>query len=283
VAVAGGPGSPGRTTVALGLAAAIGCARSAVLVDLDMTGPSVAACLDADPTRNLAILAHAEPSGPGAWAHALAQEVQPIGHGSRWGAVLCGLPKRQLRPVVSAPFVERLVAELRRSYAWVVLDLGPDLLGADATVHRLAVGQADKVLVVASSDLVGLRRGRDALALLEEQLGVPRERLALVLNRHDRRHHQGRAEIEWALGWPAAALVPHDHDACQRALALQRPLVLAEGGRAARALVDLAERLHGGRLHVPPAPRPARRWLPRRSGPPRTEGDGDDGRALAAG
>jgi Mrp family chromosome partitioning ATPase len=128
VAVAGGPGSPGRTTVALGLASAIGCAQSAVLVDLDVTGPSVAAVLDADPTRNLAMLAHAEPSGPGEWSRALAQEVQPLGPGSRWGAVLCGLPKRQLRTVVSAPFVERLVAELRRSYAWVRNRVAPSPL-----------------------------------------------------------------------------------------------------------------------------------------------------------
>src|SRR5581483_7186351 len=74
--VASGPGSPGRTTIALNLAAALGAVAPTVLVDLDLSGPSVAAHIDADPTRNLYMLSHDEPETDGEWSRALDQETQ---------------------------------------------------------------------------------------------------------------------------------------------------------------------------------------------------------------
>ncbi|MHB1131022.1 MAG: hypothetical protein ACYC4L_01400, partial [Chloroflexota bacterium] len=137
-------------------------------------------------------------------------------------------------------------------YRYVVVDAGADLLGSEGTAQRAVLALAGQILLVARADLVGLWHARTALGLLERELGIPRERLALIVNGHDRHFHHGRAEIEWALGIPAAAVVPHDHAAAQRALAAQRPLVLEGRGRAARALLDLAERVHGDRVLLPP-------------------------------
>jgi hypothetical protein len=47
--------------------------------------------------------------------------------------------------------------------------------------------------------------------------------------------------------------VPYDNPGVQKALAAQRPLVHGRGP-AARALLDLAERVHGGELVLPPEP-----------------------------
>ncbi|MCL5108051.1 MAG: hypothetical protein M1401_04150, partial [Chloroflexi bacterium] len=250
--VTGGRGSPGRTTVALNLAVALGAVDPTVLVDIDLAGPSIAACLDADPTRNLYMLAHAEPSSPQEWERALAQETQPLGPRSPHGAVLCGVPKPQMRGVVSPRFLEQIVAELGQRYRYVVIDAGADLLGPQGAVQRAVLALAGQILLVARTDVVGLWHARTALELLERELGIPRERLALVVNGHDRHFHHGRAEIEWALGIPAAAVVPYDHAAAQRALAAQRPLLLDSRGPAARALLDLAERVHGGRVLLRP-------------------------------
>ncbi len=259
IALASGYGSPGRTTVAVSLAAALGAVAPTVLVDADLAGPSIAAWLDADPTRNISMLAHAEPETPRDWDRAIAQEVQPLHPRSPHGAVLCGVPKPEMRSLVSIRFFERLVAELRRRYRYVILDTGADLLGAEMALHRAALVQAQQILLVASPDLVGLWHTRAALGVLQNQFALGTERIALLINRHDRRYHHSRVEIEWALGLPTAAIVPYDHGSLQRALAAQRPLILESRSRAGRALVDLAELIHGGSIVLPPGARAKRR------------------------
>jgi len=210
LAVAGGHGSPGRTTLAVNLAGALGSVAPTLLVDADMTSPSVAAYLDLDPTRNLYVLAHAEPDAPGTWERAIAQETPPLAAPSAYGAVLCGVPKPEMRAAVTSHFLERLVDELRRRHRYVVLDLGAELLDAEAVLHRAVLALADQVLLIASADLVGLSRARTALARLEAPIGLDPERVALVVNRHDERFHHGRAEIDWGLERPVAAMIPYD-------------------------------------------------------------------------
>jgi MinD-like ATPase involved in chromosome partitioning or flagellar assembly len=274
IAVASAAGSPGRTTVALGLAAALGAVAPAVLVDADLAGASLAAYLDADPSRNLFMLAHAAPQSPGEWDRALGQELQPLDPGSPHGAVLCGVPTPLHSAGVAPAFFARAVAEVRARYRYVIIDVGADLVGAEAVVHRAALGLAGQVLLVASPDVVGLSRLRVTRRILQEQLGLPDERIALVINRHDRRQHHDRDEIAWALGTPLAAVIPADGRSLQRALAAQRPVVFDPRSRAGRALVELAERVHAGRITLPTHPattpsrqetargrRPWRRWL----------------------
>jgi MinD-like ATPase involved in chromosome partitioning or flagellar assembly len=231
-----------------------------ILVDADLAGPSVAACLDADPTRNLAMLAHTDPDTPRAWERAIADEIQPLGPRSPLGRVLCGVPKPEMQSLLSRRFLDRLVDELTLRYCYVLLDVGAEALRGDTALHRLALATAHHTLFVISADLLGLYRARTALARLQPDSW--QDRVALVVNRYDARSHHQRAEIEWALGTPIAAVIPYDHKAAERALAAQRPLVLDGRGRAARALLDLAERVHGGSITLPPEPsqRPGRQW-----------------------
>ena len=265
IAVAGGHGSPGRTTLAVGLAAALGAVAPTILVDADTTAPGVAAAIDANPTRNISMLAHAGPQGAGAWDRAIHDEIQPIGPRSPEGWVLCGLPKPEMRGGVAGAFFEQLIAELRGRYRFVVLDVGAELLGGGGTLHRLALSSADLVLVVAAADMIGLLHARRALATMRAHVRVPQERLGLVVNRHHGRYHHGRTEVEWALEVPAAAVVPHDFDGVQRALAAQLPVVLAGRSRAGGAILDLAERICRGRIVLPAPDESARQgpaaWL----------------------
>lgn len=269
LAIAGGYGSPGRTTVALNLAAALGAVTPTCLVDLDMASPSVAAYLDADVTRNLYMVAHYAPETQRDWDRVLAREAQPLAGRSRQGVVICGVPKPEMRGALTPGFLEQLVPHLRRRYQYALFDLGPDLLGPEAALHRGALGLADQVLLVASTDLVGLRRAKDTLAVLREQLGVDPARIALVLNQHDGRFGWGRTEIEWQLGQPTAAVIPHDHAGAARAALAQQPMVLDRRSRAGRAMLALAERLHGRDLELPPEPRGTGRsgWLARLARP----------------
>jgi Flp pilus assembly CpaE family ATPase len=261
LAVASGHGSPGRTTIALNLAVALGAVAPTLLVDADLGGASVAAALDLDPTRNLAMLAHAAPETPRDWERGFAQETQPLVARSPQGAVLCGIPKPELRANVTARFFERLLAEARRRYRYVVVDVGTDLLGADTSLHRLTLGLADQILLVSTADLIGLWHARSSMALLRSQLGIAPGAVVLLLNRYDRRYHHGRGEIEWTLGVSAGAVIPEDHARAQRAVAAQLPLILDRQSRAGRAVLELAERIHGGQVVLPPeAPKSPRRW-----------------------
>jgi hypothetical protein len=252
--------------VAVGLGAALGVAAPAVLVDADPWGPSVAAALDADPARNLAMLALGlrHPwADDRAWDRALADELQRLHAACPLGWALCGAPVPEAgpdaRPALPAAFFERLLVELRRRFQYVVLDAGGDLLAREAVASSVAVAGADRVLVVATADIVGLLHARHALEVLRGPLGVPDTRLGLVLNHFHWRFHHAPAEVEEALRVPVVAVVPHDYAGAQRALAAQRPLVFGgPGGGASRvgaggALLALAARLHGGRIAMPRA------------------------------
>lgn len=259
IAVASGYGSPGRTCVALNLAVALGAVAPVILVDADVQGPSIAASLDLDPTRNLFMLAHADPQTPRDWERALAQELQPLGARSPHGVALCGIPKPEMRAGISADFIARLFHQLRARARFVILDVGAELLGSEMILHRRALGACDQVLFIAAADLVGLWHARVGLGVLARSLGIGSERVALVINRHDPRYHHPPREIAWALGQPLAALIPNDSAAAQTALLRQQPLVYDRRGRASRSLLDLARRVHGGTIVLPPEPAPAPR------------------------
>jgi Flp pilus assembly CpaE family ATPase len=261
IAVTGGAGSPGRTTVAINLAAALGAAVSTVLVEADLCAPSLAAYLDRDPSRNLCTLAHVVRETPRSWDTALADELQPMGRLSPFGMVLCGPPKREMRSSIVPGFLEQLIVELKHRFRYVVLDVGPELLGLDtaAANHRVALAAAQQVVVVAASDMVGLWHARTALDQLNRHAGIEPRSVNLVLNRHDPRYHHTASEVQWHLGAPIVAVVPVDHHAAQRAIAQQRPLVVDPSGRAGHALRALAERIYAGELRVPMQPaRPSR-------------------------
>jgi len=254
IAVASGYGSPGRSFVALNIAVALGAVAPTILVDSDVAGPSVAASLDLDPTRNLFMLAHADPPTPRDWAQALAQETQPLGPRSPLGVALCGVPKPEMRSGITPKFFERLLAELRAHYRYVVLDVGADLLDQETVLHRLALEASDQVLFVATADLVGLWHARVGLGTLGRVLSLDAERFALVINRHDRRYHHPRDDIAWALREPVAALLCEDPAHVQPALLRQQPVTLDARSRVGRQLLDLATRIHGGTIVLPPEP-----------------------------
>lgn len=253
--VASGPGAPGRTTVALALATALGAVAPTLLIDADLAGPSIAAHLDADPSKNLYMLAGAAPRSSAEWDRALADELQPLGAEAPRAAVLCGVPRGGRGGKVTPQFLGRALDALRHRFAHIVVDIGADIEGADgaAALHRAAATHADHIVLVGSGDIPGLRRQLDATTYLIEHLRVERRRIALVVNRHDRASDHPPDAIERAFGQPLAALVPLDHRAIKRALAAQRSVVLERRSRAGAALLELASRAHGADLAVPVA------------------------------
>jgi MinD-like ATPase involved in chromosome partitioning or flagellar assembly len=253
IAVTGGAGSPGRTTLAINLAVALGAATPTVLVELDLCAPALAAYVGADPSRNVCTLAHAVRDDVRAWGTALVDELQPLGSGASNAVALCGPPKREMRASVGPAIVEQLLDELAQRYHWVIVDVGPEWLGIEtlAAAHRAALARAAHLVLVSGADFVSLWHARTALDQLERLIELDRGRVNLVLNRHDPRYHHSRQEVEWHLGAPVVALIPFDQPGFQRAISEQRAVVLDPASRAGRALLAFAEGLHAGQLRLP--------------------------------
>lgn len=234
LALVSGKGAPGTTTLAIGLAAALGHQDSrVVLVDSDLRGGGVAPYLDLDPRRGLIGLT----VGP-TTDEVVGAELQEAS-GFR---VLAGIERPEMRDRVTSEQLVTALAVLREQFQLTIVDVGQSLPGVASDAANTAVRSSDQVLVITTADLAGLWNARHCLRHLQESLGSPRERLGLVINRHAGRHEYGAAEVERALGVRVMATVPDDRKAAMRAARDQLPLI-AVGGSAARQVAALADEL----------------------------------------
>lgn len=274
IAVWGPTGAPGRTTVALGIAAELGRIGAApLLVDADVYGGAIAALLGfLEEAPGLAAACRLANAGsldvPG-----LGGLLRDVGGGLR---VLAGIsrPARwpELRPAAFGH-----VLELCRASALVtVVDCGfslerdEDLSYDTAAPQRngatlAALDAADTVIAVGSADPIGLQRLIRGLAELRET--VPAARPLVVVNRARRGAVNGPVEREVGpalqryAGVTPVGYLPLDLAACDAALAAGRSLAeVAPGSALRRALGELAARVTGQ-----PVTGRRRRWGARRS------------------
>ncbi|WP_019143427.1 AAA family ATPase [Aeromicrobium massiliense] len=185
VAVWGPVGAPGRSTVALGLAAELAAAgTSTAVVDADPFGGTLAQSLGVlDEVSGLLAAARASNAGePDAVArHAVTVADRMV--------LLTGLPRADMWPHVRAGAYELVLAQCRALAELTVVDAGfclEDGASFDRggprrhQLTRLSLEAADEVVVVAAADPVGLSRLVRAVAELGEV--VPGARLRLVVN-----------------------------------------------------------------------------------------------------
>lgn len=221
VAVLGTGGAPGRTTVAVNLAAELAAAGERVLlVDLDTVGSSVAAVLGlSDESAGIAALAHGAVRGsePGPLVHRHALAVAPglrvitgLAHASRWAEL-------------SEPALEALWPAMRGAADVVVLDTAAPVGGERDTAVSSAAAAADAVVMVGSAEPPQVARLVYAAVDLPHATRVvmnrvrasvagprPEESIASVLARHT-----SLREL-----WP----LPWDPQACDDALRQGRTL-----------------------------------------------------------
>lgn len=189
VAVWGPTGAPGRTTVALNLAAELAVRAPTLLVDLDTYGASVAQLLGLlDEAPGVAAAARAADHGTLDVA-VLARTAPEVGPGLR---VLTGLPRAERWPELRAPSVAHLLATARELARFVVVDCGfaiedDEELSYDTLAPRrnattlTALAAADEVVVVGTADPVGLQRLVRAVQDLSERSEARTSRV--VVNR----------------------------------------------------------------------------------------------------
>ncbi|MCK6565223.1 MAG: hypothetical protein L6Q80_10785 [Dehalococcoidia bacterium] len=237
IALVSGKGAPGTTTVAIGLAAALGGSkRSVVLIDGDLRGGAVGPYLDLDPRRGLSGLS----AGPSDRPERVLDELQD-GPGF---SILTGIERPEAQERLTPERIAGAVAALQERFDVIIIDSGETLSGVTSATSVALLRSAERVLVVTTADLIGLWNARASLRFITESLGVPPEAVCAVVNFRNGSEQYGAPEVERALGIRAVAAIPEDVRAARRARADQTPITTA-GGKAARTIAELASRLAG--------------------------------------
>ena len=227
VAVTSGKGAPGKTTIAIAVAALLAEQGSGVvLLDADLRGGNVAPYLDLDPRRGLVGLAAA--------GGRLGDELQE-GPGC---CVLAGVERPELAAGLAGGALSGVIGALRERFETVVVDLG-------APPQAGLLRAADELLLVTGADLVSIWNARTALPVIREHAGAATPRA--VVNRREGREHYGAGDVGRALGIPVLGVVREERESARRAVAQQIPLS-DSGGKVTLDLRALAGTL---------APRPA--------------------------
>lgn len=234
IAVWGPNGAPGRTTIAVNVAAELAaCGHSVVLADADSYGGSIApvlGMLDEAPGFAAACRLGGNGSLNGAELERIAERYDSPG-GSF--SVLTGIGRAARWPELGADKVSASIEACRDWCEYVVVDVGfclendeeisSDLFAPRRNAATLAVlAAADRVVAVGLADPLGLSRLLRGFAALAE--AAPSAEITVVLNRV-RASAIGldpQAQLRHTLrrfgGIEAATLVPHDLNAVDTAV-----------------------------------------------------------------
>lgn len=256
VAVWGPTGAPGRTTVAVGLAAELASrGGDTFLLDVDGYGGAVAQHLGVlDESSGLLAAARSANAGhlDAERLGSLARQIDPFLR------VLTGLPRADRWPEVRDVAFERLLALSRTLASHVVLDTGFNLeLDADASFGSVgpsrnamtlaSLEHADEVILVGSADPVGL--ARLARALVEVTAVVPGCTLRVVVNRSRPSLGWGerevRAMVEGFLTPASVHFIADDRVAADRATVTGKSLVELGDSSLRRGISALATAVLG--------------------------------------
>lgn len=272
IAVWGPVGSPGRTTVAVNLAAEYASAGVRVLlVDADTYGASVAQSLGLlDDSPGLAAVARAAEQGSLDVA-SLLRRAPEVSDRLR---VLTGLPRADRWPEVRDAAMGDILDVARRAAEVVVVDCGfcleaDEELSYDTLAPRrnattlTALERADHLVVVGAGDPVGLQRLVRGLTELGH-VPSPEPTVVVTKVRAAAAGAHPAAAVREVLGRfsgvEEVTVIPDDRDACDAAMLAGRTLVEhAPASRARAAIGELARRVLPERMPQPATRRGRRR------------------------
>lgn len=278
IVVWGPAGAPGRTTLAIGLAAELAArGRAVCLIDADTYGGTVAPALgllDEAPGFAAACRLAGSESLTMVELDRVAQ--QAGGDGGAPFAVLTGIGRPHRWPELSTGRVTAVLDRARRWREVIVVDAGFNLetdeeVSSDLAAPRrnaatvAALRSADQVVAVGGGDPIGLARLlRSHGELLEVAEGA---RVRVVINRVrasvlgiDPRG-QVRQTLERFAGIRDAVLIENDPDAADLALLTARPVTTAAPRSAlSRGIAELADAIGFARA---PATSAGPRWVHR--------------------
>ena len=206
------PGS-GSSTLALQTAFALSrtTGQRVLLIDLDLAGGMVGFCLKLDLTTSvLDAVDQADRMKPSLWSSLV---------GVCRGLDVLPAPAIPVDEPVDPGRVQTILDYARTMYDWIVVDL-PVTLERNSLI---TMSQADRVYLVSTAELPSLHLARRAVGTLE-QLGFPKERCEILVNRVEARSKLKTTELEKLLRCAVRDTVPNDYFSLHRVVALGEPL-----------------------------------------------------------
>jgi pilus assembly protein CpaE len=233
VAVFSPKGGTGCTVLAVNLAIALYRSNegSVVLVDGNLQFGDIAVMLDLRPTHTIYdLMDHLDEMDD-----ALVESVLTP-HSSGVKALLSP-PRPEMADYVTAENLQRVLDHLKRQFDFVVVDTWTSL----HDTALVALDGADLTVLVTTPDISSLRNVR-MLFEVTDQLGYSQDRIALVVNKMDRRKSRIQAsDIEESLKHPVTAELPVD-DAVPLSVNQGVPIVMGEASRTiSQGIVGLAQ------------------------------------------
>lgn len=261
VMVWGPLGAPGRSTVALNLAAEFAAEHGgAMLIDADTYGASLAQMLGLlDEAPGLAAAVRAADQG----VLDRTVLVDIAAHIKSGLSVITGMPRPDRWPEIRQHALADVLEKARECASWVVVDVAfcleeDEELSFDTSAPRrnqatlTTLEAADQVVVVGGADPVGLQRLIRGLEDIKERSQVPRSvlinrvRPAAVGRDPERKM---REVLQRFAGLEAMSFAPQDSHTCDAALLAGESLIVAAPKSAIRqSIAQLASEVAGAPL-----------------------------------
>lgn len=223
------PGS-GATTLALQTAFALQrqIKGRVLLADFDLTGGTVGFSLKLPQAGSiLDALAYADQLNTGIWPELIS---------SCAGVDILAAPETPFTAAVDSARLHAVLEHARRSYEYVLIDL-PVIF---QRTSLMTLSECDSAFLVSTSELPSLHLTRKAVALLD-QLGFPRDRYQLVVNRISKQSGLTASDLDKLFNRPIHARFPNDYFSLHRAITLGEPL--APASELGKSIENLAGRM----------------------------------------
>ncbi len=229
ICVVGSSGGAGTTSIACNLALEIGnlADRDCALVDLDLQFGDVALNFDCEPRYTIHDLAE---SGNELDRSILATTVTTL---PCKVALLSRPDTIEQQEAITPEVIHRVIELMALVYENVVIDVP----GRFDIQTIAAMGQADLILIVCQLQVPSLRNAKRFYETLT-RMGVPEERIEVVINRSDGK--SGRLterDVEETLKKPVFAIIPNDYQFVARSIDFGRPIAALDRNSPVRAAI----------------------------------------------
>jgi pilus assembly protein CpaE len=206
------PGS-GASTLAAQTAFALRrtTGKRVLLADFDLMGGMIGFYLKLTHTKSLLDALQS--------AHQLNESVWPTFVAPFDGVDVLAAPETPYVGQIDGARLHAVLEHARLNYDWVIVDLPV----AFQRLSLMTISESDRAFLVSTTELPSLHLARKAVNLLD-QLGFPKERFQIMINRINRRDDITGSDIERLFNCAVNARIPNDYFSLHRAVTLGQPV-----------------------------------------------------------